>query len=309
MIRAVATRFFASAGVVFGAVSLIFAILNWLPGDPAMLIAGESASPETVEQIRKQLAIDRPLWEQYTSYLWNLAHGDLGRSYVTREPVLDRLVSQLPATATLTLSAAAIAVLLGTTLGVLSARYHGRWLDQVLQLISLTLVSVPPFWLGLLAILLFSVRLGWLPILGTGGFGASVMPAGCLGLLLSVHLLRMVRSSVIEELREPYVTALRARGLAEGRVFYRHVLRNALIAAVTLLSVLIGELLSGTVVIETLFARQGLGRIAVEAIGQKDLPVVQGAILLTSIGYVTINLLVDLSYTWIDPRIGEQGAR
>jgi ABC-type dipeptide/oligopeptide/nickel transport system permease component len=309
MIRAVATRFFASAGVVFGAVSLIFAILNWLPGDPAVLIAGESASPETVEQVRKQLAIDRPLWEQYTSYLWNLAHGDLGRSYVTREPVLDRLVSQLPATATLTLSAAAIAVLLGTALGVLSARYHGRWLDQVLQLASLTLVSVPAFWLGLLAILLFSVRLGWLPILGTGGFAASVMPAGCLGLLLSVHLLRMVRSSVIEELREPYVTALRARGLSEGSVFYRHVLRNALIAAVTLLSVLIGELLSGTVVIETLFARQGLGRIAVEAIGQKDLPVVQGAILLTSIGYVTINLLVDLSYTWIDPRIGEQGAR
>jgi ABC-type dipeptide/oligopeptide/nickel transport system permease component len=311
MTRRILARLLASFGVVFGAVTLIFMILNWLPGDPATLIAGEAASPETVEQVRKQLNIDRPLWQQYTSYLAGIARGDLGRSYVTREPVFDRLAAHLPATVTLTLSAALIALVVGTGLGVLSARYHGRWLDQLIQLVALTLVSVPAFWLGLLGILLFSVRLGWLPVLGNGGFAASIMPTVCLGLLISVHLLRMVRSSILEEQREPYVTALRAKGLGQARVFYVHVLRNALIAGVTLLSVLIGELLSGAVVIETLFARQGLGRVAVEAIGQKDLPVVQGAILLASLLYVAINVLVDVSYAWIDPRIGAdaQGAR
>jgi len=309
MMRRVLGRLAASVGVVFGAVTLIFLILNWLPGDPAALIAGDAASPETVEQIRAQLNLDRPLWDQYRDCLIGITRGDLGRSYVTREPVATRLLAQFPATLSLTLSAGLIALVLGVTLGVLSARFHGRWPDQLIQLSALSVVSVPPFWLGLLAILCFSVYLGWLPVLGDGGFRADILPSTCLGLVVSVHFMRMVRSNVLDQLHEPYVTALRAKGLGQARVFYVHVLRNALIAAVTLLGVVIGELLSGAVVIETLFARQGLGRVAVEAISQKDLPVVQGAILLASITYVVVNLLVDVSYVWIDPRLRTDSLR
>jgi len=302
-------RLFASLGVVFGAVTLIFLILNWLPGDPATLIAGESASAETIVQVRAQLGMERPLLAQYADYLRALAQGDLGRSYVTREPVLDRLVAQVPATATLTLLAGLVALTLGVTLGVLSARYHGSFLDRAIQLVALALVSVPVFWMGLLAILLFSVRLGWLPVLATGGIEASILPVGCLGLVCAVPLMRVVRSGMLDGLEEPYVTTLRAKGLGERRVFYVHVLRHAMIAGITLLSVQLGELLSGAVIVETLFARQGIGRLTVEAIGQKDLPVVQGAILLASITYVMVNLLVDLSYVVIDPRTRLDHAR
>lgn len=311
MTRRLISRLSTSLGVVFGAVTLIFLILNWLPGDPALLVAGESASPEMVEHLRTQLGMDRSIGQQYRDYLVGLSHGDLGRSYVTREPVLQRLAAQFPATLSLTLWASLVALVFGVVLGVSSARYHGTWYDQLIQFVTLALFSVPPFWIGLLAILVFSVRLGWLPILGDGGFAASIMPVVCLGMVVGVQVLRLVREGIIEGLHEPFVTTLRAKGLGDRRVFYVHVLRNALIGAVTLISLMAGELLGGAVVMETLFARQGLGRIAVEAIGQKDLPVVQGAILLASIIFVSVNFLVDVSYTWIDPRLRShlQGVR
>jgi ABC-type dipeptide/oligopeptide/nickel transport system permease component len=300
--RRVIERLLASGGVVFGAITLIFLILNWLPGDTAAMVAGPDASAETIERVRVQLGTMRPLGEQYRTYLWGLLHGDLGRSYITHEPVLGRLLAQLPSTAVLALAASVVAVVVGVGLGVVSARFHGRWVDQVIQLFALAVVSIPGFWLGILGILLFSVTLGWLPVIGDGGFRPAVLPVACLGLVVCVPLLRMVREGIIEGLREPYVTTLRAKGLGDARIFYVHVLRNALMPTVTLLSVLVGELLSGAVIIETLFARQGLGRLTVEAIGQKDMPVVQGAILLASVSYVAINMLVDLSYRLIDPR-------
>jgi ABC-type dipeptide/oligopeptide/nickel transport system permease component len=302
MTQRLLARLLSSVAVVFGAVTLIFLILNWLPGDPAVLIAGESASEETVRQVRAQLGTDRPLGAQYGGYLWGLLHGDLGSSYVTHEPVSTRLIAQLPSTAALGAGAALVAIVVGVTFGVLSARHHGRALDQGVQIAGLMLVSVPPFWLGILMILLFSVQLGWLPIIGDGGLLPAIMPVTCLGLVVSVPLMRVVRSGVLDGLFEPYVTTLRAKGLSESRVLYVHVLRNSLLAAVTLLSVVVGELISGAVIIETLFARQGLGRLTVEAIGQKDLPMVQGAILLASTSYVLVNLAVDVLYTVIDPR-------
>lgn len=302
MTRRIFARLLASLGVVFGAVTLIFLILNWLPGDPAELVAGDGASAATVAQVRAQLGTDRPLGRQYRDYLVGLAHGDLGTSYVTREPVLKRLAAQFPSTASLTLAASGVAVILGVGLGVLSALYRGRWLDEIIRGFALSLASIPPFWLGILLMLLFSVRLRWLPIIGDGGVLAMILPVGCLGLVASVPLLRMVRDGIVDGLNDPYVTTLRAKGLGERRVLYVHVLRNTLLATITLLSVLVGELLSGAVIIETLFARQGIGRITVEAIGGKDMPVVQGAILLASVSYVLVNLLVDLSYTLIDPR-------
>lgn len=302
MIRAVLSRLFASVGVVLGAVTLIFLVLNWLPGDAAELVAGENASADTIARVRAQLGSDRPLSVQYIDYVTGVVQGDLGRSYVTHEPVIDRLTQQFPSTAWLAGLSALLAAILGIGLGVLSARYHGSAFDQVVQMAALTMISVPAFWTGILAILLFSVILGWLPVIGDGDPLTYVLPVCCLGLAVAVPVLRIVRNGILEGLHEPYVTTLRAKGLGERRIFFVHVLRNAMIATITLLSVYVGELLSGAVVMETLFARQGLGRVAVEALNQKDLPMVQGAILLASVTYVAINLLVDLSYTWIDPR-------
>jgi peptide/nickel transport system permease protein len=302
MLRRIGERFLVSLGVVFGAVTLIFLVLNWLPGDAATLIAGEDASPDTVHHLRVKLGTDRPLSDQYRSYLKGVVQGDLGTSYVTREPVVRRLAAQLPSTLMLTFSACSVAVFLGIGLGVLSVLHRGRWLDQVIQSLSLFVHSMPSFWLGMLMILVFSVQLGWLPVIGNGGLLPLVLPVATLGIWLSVPLQRLVRDGMLEGLHEPYVTTLRAKGLGERRIFYVHVLRNAVTSTVTMLGVMVGESLSNAVIIETLFARQGLGRTTVEAIGQKDVPVVQGAILISSVAYVLVNLLVDLSYTLIDPR-------
>lgn len=302
MPRRIIERFLVSLAVIFGAVTLIFLILNWLPGDAATLIAGNDATPETVEQLRVKLGTDRSLGSQYRSYLSGALRGDLGTSYITREPVVKRLAAQLPATLTLTFSACGVAIFLGVLAGVLSVLYRGRWLDQMIQSCSLFLHSMPSFWLGMLLILVFSVRLGLLPIIDNGGFLPSVLPVLTLGMWLSVPLQRMVRDGMLDGLHEPYVTTLRAKGLGERRIFFVHVLRNALTSTITLLGVFIGESLANAVIIETLFARQGIGRTTVEAIGQKDIPVVQGAILITSVAYVLVNLLVDVSYTLVDPR-------
>ncbi|MET0791736.1 MAG: ABC transporter permease [Polyangiaceae bacterium] len=312
MPRRIIERLLVSLAVIFGAVTLIFLILNWLPGDAATLIAGDDANPETVQQLRIKLGTDRSLGSQYQSYLAGVVRGDLGTSYITREPVVKRLSAQLPATLTLTFSACGVALILGVGMGVLSVLYRGRWLDQAIQGFSLFLHSMPSFWLGMLLILVFSVQLGLLPIIDNGGFLPSVLPIVTLGMWLSVPLQRMVRDGMLDGLHEPYVTTLRAKGLGERRIFYVHVLRNALTSTITLLGVLVGESLANAVIIETLFARQGIGRTTVEAIGQKDIPVVQGAILITSVAYVLVNLLVDLSYTLVDPRtrlVTAKGAR
>ena len=295
-------RIVASLGVIFGAVTLVFLILHWLPGDPAQLVAGADASVDTVARVREQLGTAQPLGLQYLHYLAALAHGDLGESYVTHEPVLAKLAAQLPATLTLTLAACSLAVVLGVVFGVLAARRAGGWVDQAIQWGALALHAMPGFWLGMLLILVFSVFLRWLPVIGDSPL-ALVLPVVSLGLVVAVPIMRMVRDGMLEGMHEPYVTTLRAKGLSEGCIFYVHVLRNALIPAVTLLGVSLGELISGAVVIETLYARRGIGRAVVEALTQKDIPVVQGVILLAAVAFVVINLLVDLSYTLIDPRV------
>jgi peptide/nickel transport system permease protein len=295
-------RIVASLGVIFGAVTLVFLILHWLPGDPAQLVAGADASEDTVARVREQLGTAQPLGVQYLHYLAALAHGDLGESYVTHEPVLAKLAAQLPATLALTLSACSLAVVLGVVFGVLAARRAGGWVDQAIQWGALALHAMPGFWLGILLILVFSVFLRWLPVIGDSPL-AVVLPVVSLGLVVAVPIMRMVRDGMLDGLHEPYVTTLRAKGLSEGRIFYVHVLRNALIPAVTLLGVSLGELISSAVVIETLYARRGIGRAVVEALTQKDIPVVQGVILLAAVAFVVINLLVDLSYTLIDPRV------
>ena len=296
-------KFAGAAFVVFGAITMVFLILYWLPGDPAVLIAGDGATAETIARIRDHLGTDRPLWQQYAIYIDGLAHGDLGTSFSTNTPVLAQLLAQLPPTLALTAFACAVAIVAGVLLGVISAVGHGRAIDHAIQATTLFFTSMPSFWLGILFILLFSVTLRWLPAIGNGSAAQLVLPVACLGLITSGKLARMVRNSVLEVLDEPFVTTLRGKGLLERQVLFRHVLRNALIPVVTLLGILVGELLSGAVVTETLFARQGVGRLLVQAVGVKDIPVVQGVILVASLFYVLVNMLVDISYGWIDRRV------
>lgn len=296
-------RFLGALFVIFGTITLVFLILNWLPGDPAVLIAGEDATEATIAQIRAHLGTDQPLWAQYFHYLARLTQGDLGISFATKEPVVDRLWAQFPATLSLTALATLVAILLGVFLGVLAAVNRGRWIDQMIQSVMLLFTAMPSFWLGIILIMIFSVTLQWLPAIGNGSLAQLILPMGCLGLIAAGRLMRMVRNSVLDVLDEPFVTTLRGKGLRETQVLYGHVLRNALIPVVTLLGIIVGELLSGAVVVETLFARQGVGRILVDAVGVKDIPVVQGAVLVASIFFVIINLVVDLSYGWIDRRV------
>lgn len=300
-------RGLSSVLVIIGTVTLVFLILYWLPGDPAELVAGENATPESVARIRVLLGTDRPLWVQYLAYIGDLARGDLGTSFATQEPVSLRLWAQFPATLGLTLLASAVAIVAGIGFGILAAVNHGNWVDHTIQNVMLFLTSMPSFWLGILLILLFSVTLQWLPAIGSGSLAQLVLPVACLGLIAAGRLMRMVRDSVLDVLQEPFVTTLRAKGLPERLVLFRHVLRNALIPVITLFGIIVGELLSGTVVVESLFARQGIGRLLVDALSMKDIPVIQGAVLLASISYVLINLVVDLSYARIDPRLRVEG--
>jgi ABC-type dipeptide/oligopeptide/nickel transport system permease component len=298
-----AFRLAGAVFVVYGAVTVVFLVLYWLPGDPAVLVAGDGATAETIANVRMQLGTDRPFWQQYGTYISGLLHGNLGVSYSTHEPVLGRLLAQVPPTLALTLFACGVAIAIGILLGVVAAVYQERWVDHLVQTLTLFVTAMPSFWLGILLIMIFSVGLRWLPAIGNGTARQLVLPVACLGLIASGRLARMVRNSVLDVLHEPFVTVLRAKGLRERHVLFRHVLRNALIPVITLLGMLVGELMSGAVVTETLFARQGVGRILVEAIGVKDIPMVQGVILFAAIFYVFVNTLVDLSYVWIDRRV------
>ncbi len=291
-LRRIAGALFAIAGTV----TLVFLILHWLPGDPAALVAGETATAETIANIRAQLGTGRPLWSQYVAYIAGLLHGDLGTSFATREPVLSRLWAQVPATMVLTLFSSAVALAAGVVLGIVAAVRRDRWPDRSIQVVMLFLTSMPSFWLGLLLILVFSVTLRWLPAIGNGSWRQLVLPVACLGLIASGRLMRMVRGGVLDVLDEPFVMTLRGKGLRERQVLFVHVLRSALNPVVTVLGILVGELLSGTVVVETLFARQGIGRMLADALNVKDIPVVQGAVLLASIFFAIINTMVDLSY-------------
>ncbi|HEX7819098.1 MAG TPA: ABC transporter permease [Sphingobium sp.] len=300
-------RLIGAVGVAFGAMTLVFTILYWLPGDPAFLIAGDDAPDAVVEQVRARLGTDRPFSEQYVHYVGKLLHGDFGTSYVTGEPVIGRIVAQLPATLELTLVAALVALVLGVLGGVVAAVTRGRWLDQLLQSTALFVGSMPSFWFGIILILIFSVHLRWLPAIGNGTLAQMVLPAACLGLGAAGDLARMTRDCILDVLDEPFVVTLRAKGLTEQAVLYRHVLRSALIPVITMLGMRIGTLLSGTVVVEALFARQGLGRIISEAVNTKDIPMVLAAVLIASLFYILINLVVDFSYSRIDRRVRLEG--
>lgn len=304
MLRFIAQRLVATVPVLVGITIVVFLVLYLMPGDPAQtLLFGTSATPEQVEQLRSQLGLDRPLVTQYLDYVGKLVQGDLGRSYVSNSEVSREIARQFGSTARLAAAGMLVALLIGLPTGIIAALRRGSWVDYFSSGISVLGVAIPNFWLAVLLTLVFSVKLNWLPVLGQGSFKAIIMPAIALGWGFAAIITRLVRTSMIEVLQQPYVTTARAKGLTSWVVVVRHALKNAMIPVMTLLGLQVANLLSGAVVIESIFARQGIGALAVRGILAKDIPLVQGVTIFVAVIYVVVNLLVDLSYALIDPRI------
>lgn len=297
-------RFLQAIPVLILVSFAIFSILYLLPGDPAALMLSETgASAEAVARLRSQLGLDQPAYIQYFRFVGNALRGDLGNSITSGRPVITEIRSALPNTLQLALAAALIAVIIGVVSGIVAGLYQNTWVDTLMMMVSLFGVSMPIFWLGLMMIFIFSVRLHWFPMTGQGGLDRLILPAVALGFTYSGTIARMTRSSILEVLRQEYMTTARAKGLAEHVVLLRHGLRNALIPVITMVGLQMGQLFGGTVIVETVFARPGLGSLTVNAIFIKDFRVVQGTILMSAVIFMAINLLVDFVYTLLDPRI------
>jgi peptide/nickel transport system permease protein len=303
----VARRMLVAVPVIVGVVSAAFIMLNLLPGDPVQaMLAGSGASAETIASVRAQLRLDDPLPVRYATYVWNVAHGDLGRSISTQQSVADMIRTQLPATLQLAAAALVVAAATGISLGVIAALFAGGWIDRVCMLVAVFGVSMPQFWVGLLFIMVFSFQLKLFPATGTEGIERLIMPAVVLGLNPAASIARLVRNSMLDTLNEEYVRTAHAKGLSAAAVVVRHVLRNGSLPVLAFIGVQLGWLLAGAVITESVFSRQGIGRLIVSAIQTKDFPVVQGAVLFTSLMYVLLNLIVDLCYPLLDPRLRHQ---
>lgn len=299
-------RLVRAVPVLFGVMTLVFFMVHMLPGDPAEEIASRGPggmTPEAIEAIRIRLGLDEPLYLQYWDFVKNVAQGDLGRSIFTNREVSAMIRSQIGATVNLTAAGILVALLIGVPLGIIAAIRQNSWVDSVSMTVALLGVAMPSFWLGLLLIWLFAVRLNWVPVIGGAGLRGLILPAFTLGFGAAAIIARLVRSSMLEVLRQEYMVTARAKGLRTRGVVLRHGLKNALIPVVTIVGLQIGNLLGGAVVIETVFARQGIGRLAIDAILAKDFPVIQGVVLFAAVVYVSVNLFVDLLYSVIDPRI------
>lgn len=303
MIQVVVRRLLGAIPTVLAVATLVFALVHLIPGDPVEMMLGEGAQPADVEALRARLGLDRPLAAQYGHFLAGLARLDLGESLHFDRPVSKLLAESFPATAELAFAAMAAALALALPLGVAAAYRKGTWIDRAARFFSLAGVSMPNFWLGPLAILLFSIHLDLFPVSGRSGWRSLVLPAVTLGLALAALLTRMIRSALAEELGKPYLVTARAKGLSEWRVVGLHALRNALVPVVTVVGLQFGALLTGAILTETIFSWPGLGRLLIQAIRLRDYPLVQGCVLLISVTYVLVNLVTDLLYAWIDPRI------
>ena len=289
--------------VLFGVVFVVFLIMQMVPGDPALLIAGEGASKETVEQIRHQLGLDKPFIMQYFSYIGNILQGDFGVSIRSNRPVLDEVLSRLPITIELALCSIVITVVIGMIAGIISATKQYSWTDVSIMIIALLGVSLPSFWFGLMLIFYFSVQIQIFPVSGWGTWMHMVLPALTLGASGAAIVARMTRSSMLDVIRQDYIRTARAKGVKERVVIYKHALRNALIPVITVVGLQFGALLGGTVLVESVFAINGLGRLIVDAIRMRDLPMLQGGVLIASVIFVLVNLIVDILYRHFNKRI------
>jgi peptide/nickel transport system permease protein len=274
-----------------------------IPGDPVELMLGDGAQAADVEALRQRLGLDRPLLQQYLSFMGGLLHGSLGDSLHYARPVTELIAAHFPATLELALASLLIALLISLPVGTLAALRRDGWVDHLSRFVSLLGVSMPNFWLGPMLILLFAIHWHWFPVSGRSGWLSLILPAFTLGSSLAALLTRMVRTSVAEELDRPYLTTARAKGLLLPQAVVRHALKNALIPVVTIVGLQFGAVLTGAIITETIFSWPGLGRLLIQAIRLRDYPLVQGAILLISLTYVLVNLLTDLFYAVLDPRI------
>jgi peptide/nickel transport system permease protein len=291
------------ASVIFGVLLLTFLLIHLVPGDPVEVMLGESASAADREALRADLGLNQPLINQFGSYLNKLAHGDFGQSIHTKTPIIDMLKTRYPATLKLALLALLIGLSIGVPLGVYAALKAGHWQDFVVTIVSVRLSAMPAFWLGPMLMLLFAVWLGWLPVSGMESGSSIILPAITLGFGLSAILTRMTRTSLLEVLNEDYIRTARAKGLSEKTVIVRHALRAALLPIITIVGLQMGSLLAGTVITETVFSWDGIGRLLVESIEKRDYPVTQACVLVVALSYVLVNLLTDVLYGFADPRV------
>jgi len=290
--------------VWFGVLTLVFLMRVMVPGDPVeIMFFGQQATQEVKDNVRRQLGLDRPLHMQYASYVSGVLRGDLGTSINTQRPVLEEIRSRFPHTLALTVASLSVAIVIGLVAGILAAVYKGSLIDTVSMVLALAGLSMPAFWLGLIMIYIFAVNLRWFPVLGSMSPKGMILPSVTLGVIASAVLARIVRSSMLEVLREDYIRTARAKGIKESRVIIQHALKNALIPIVTIIGLQFGGLLSGAFLTETVFGRPGIGRYVVTAIGARDYPAIQGTVLTVAVLFVLINLVVDLIYAAVDPRI------
>ena len=303
MLRPIVSRLLYTLPVIWLVVSVVFVLIHFVPGDPVQQMLGEGAAAVDVQALRHAYGLDVPLGRQYLNYWKDVLHGDLGKSLRFNEGVTSLIIKRYPATAQLTMAAMLVAVLLAIPAGVHSARRRNHWDDRVISVVSLFGLSFPNFALGPVLILLLAIKVGWLPVSGSGTFAHLVLPAITMGGALAAILTRMVRTSMLEELGQDYIRTARAKGLPERTVVYRHALRNAMIPILTVLGLQFGALLAGAIVTETIFSWPGIGRLTIQAIGNRDYYLVQGCILAIGLTYVAVNFLTDLLYSAVNPRI------
>jgi peptide/nickel transport system permease protein len=303
MARYIAQRLLTLIPILFGVTIIVFGIMKLVPGDPALMAAGVDARQEDVERVRAYLGLDRPIHEQYISFVANAVTGNFGVSARTRRPVIEEVGARFPATAELAIAGLFVSMAIGVTAGIISATKQYTIWDNLVMTVALLGVSMPVFWLGLMMMMLFSVELGWLPTTGRGTWQQLIMPSFALGFGSAAIVARQTRSAMLEVLRQDYVQTARSKGLPERAVILRHALKNAAIPSVTIIGLQFGGMLGGTVITETVFAWPGMGRLIVEAIGFRDLQVVQAGILILATIFVLTNLIVDLLYVYLDPRI------
>ncbi|MBR1918511.1 MAG: ABC transporter permease [Spirochaetales bacterium] len=297
--------------ILIGVTFIVFFIMSLTPGDPAAVILGDQATAEALEAMREELGLNKPLVVRYGNFLWDLIHGDLGISYRNRIPVWPQIIDKFPNTVVLAIAGILVALAIGIPVGIISAKKQYTKLDNISMVLSLIGVSMPNFWLGLLLSLLFALKLGWLPSQGMGqGFipllRSLVLPALTLGTGVAATVARMTRSSMLEVIRQDYISTARAKGVAEGEITRRHMLRNAMIPIVTAVGLQFGVLLGGAMLTETIFSWPGLGRLMVESINSKDIPMVLGATVFLAMMFSIVNLIVDIIYAFVDPRIKSQ---
>ena len=289
--------------VLFFTWTVVFAVMQVIPGDPVnLMLAGVPASEEVRARERERLGLDEPILQRYVTFLGRAATGDLGESYRSRQPVTEMILEQAPATLQLAAGGLVVGLSLGLILGMLAGLRPNTWIDTVCMILALTGFSLPSFWIGMVLIYVFGMTLGWVPIVGSG-LSALILPSIAVGLYIAGGFARLVRASMIEAMNQDYIRTARAKGLSRWKIAFKHALRNALIPPITLLGIQIAVLIGGAVVTENVFARPGLGTMLVDAVLNKDLPLVQALVVYTTAVYVIVNLIVDLLYGWIDPRV------